>query len=146
MFEPVWRRLVGHPCASMRGELHGFRRVRVAGQTYPGIIADPEATTPGRIYFGLDAEDLQRLDRFEGEHYRRTPVTVWISTRSGDRVSIEVEAYVFDDAAALSGDPWIPEEFGRDCAAEFFEQHSAGAMPPERKPLRSGSMAPLASV
>jgi gamma-glutamylcyclotransferase (GGCT)/AIG2-like uncharacterized protein YtfP len=124
MFEPVWRRLVARPRASMRAELPGFRRERVTGQTYPGIVPDPRARISGRVYFGIEPEDLIRLDRFEGEAYLRTSVTVWIVTPQARKVPIEAQTYVFRDANALSGQAWIPEEFEQHWAAGFFEQHA----------------------
>lgn len=128
MFEPVWRRLVKHACASMRAELPGFRRERVAGETYPGIVPDRDARTIGRVYFGLDNEALERLDLFEGQAYRRSPVTAWITGHSGWRVPIEVETYVYCDATALSGERWIPEVFERESAAVFFERHASDSL------------------
>jgi gamma-glutamylcyclotransferase (GGCT)/AIG2-like uncharacterized protein YtfP len=125
MFEPVWRRLVAHPCASMRAELPGFRRERVTGETYPGIVRDAAAQTTGRVYFGVNAEDLRRLDHFEGAAYQRTRVTVRFAAPSGAAVSIEVETYVFRDETALSGEPWAPEAFEREWAEGFFERHAA---------------------
>jgi len=134
MFEPVWRRLVAHPCASMRAVLPGFRRERVAGETYPGIVPDATAQTLGRVYFGINEEDLRRLDHFEGAAYQRTPVTVWIGSASDESISIEVETYVFRDGAALSGEPWLPEAFEREWAAGFFERHAAQADTPRVRP------------
>ena len=125
MFETVWRRLVDHACASMRAELTGFRRERVAGETYPGIVPDREASAPGRVYWGLTPEDLERLDRFEGTAYRRSPVTVWIAVPSGCKVPIEAETYVYCDATALSGEAWVPETFARESAGAFFERHAS---------------------
>ena len=127
MFEPVWRRLVEHPCASMRAELPGFRRERVAGETYPGIVHDARVKTVGRVYFGLDAEDLRRLDQFEGAAYQRTAVTVCFIPPSGEPVRLKVETYVFGDETALSGEPWGPEAFEREWATGFFEQHAVQA-------------------
>ena len=125
MFEPVWRRLVEHACASMRADLTGFRRERVAGETYPGIVPDREARTAGRVYLGLGPEDLERLDRFEGTAYRRSPVTIWVMVPSGCKVPIEAQTYVYCDATALSGEAWAPEIFERESAGAFFERHAS---------------------
>jgi gamma-glutamylcyclotransferase (GGCT)/AIG2-like uncharacterized protein YtfP len=124
MFESVWRALVRVPCASMRARLPGFRRERVAGASYPGIVPDPQSSTLGRVYFGLDAEAIDRLDQFEGNAYARTPVEIWVETARGARTPLAAEVYVLNDAAMLSGEPWRPEVFERESAGRFFEQHA----------------------
>jgi gamma-glutamylcyclotransferase (GGCT)/AIG2-like uncharacterized protein YtfP len=124
MFEAVWRPLVPGPRASMRAELPGYRREAVAGERYPGIIADPAAVTEGRVYFGLDAGDLERLDRFEGDEYERVPVQLQIRGPGRTGVAIRAEAYVFLRPDRLSGRAWLPEVFASESAREFYARHS----------------------
>ena len=126
MFEEVWRPLVPEPRASMRADLPGYRREAVTGQSYPGIVADPAAATEGRVYFGLDAGDLGRLDRFEGDDYERLPVELLISGPAGVQVAVRAEAYVFRLPERLSGRAWVPEVFARESAQAFYARHSSG--------------------
>ncbi len=136
MFEEVWRPLVPQARASMRAELPGYRREAVAGEPYPGIIADPGALTEGRVYFGLDAADLERLDRFEGADYERVTVQLLIRGPADSAVPITAQAYVFRSGNRLSGQPWDPVSFGRQSAQGFYARH-AGHPPGE--PPHAGS-------
>lgn len=69
--------------------LHGYRRHRVRGADYPGIIpisrtaSGPESTSQtqtrsssvlGMLVSGLTDGDIYRLDQFEGDEYELRPV------------------------------------------------------------------------
>ncbi|KAJ5134513.1 disease resistance protein Aig2 [Penicillium atrosanguineum] len=60
--------------------LLGYRRHRVRGADYPGIVPASEATTRtsvrGTLVSGLTDGDVHRLDMYEGDEYTRDPVTV----------------------------------------------------------------------
>lgn len=71
--------------------LHGYRRHRVRGADYPGIVPVPapgpdSSATPssshagtsvlGTLVSGLTDGDLRRLDIYEGDEYARQRVTV----------------------------------------------------------------------
>lgn len=126
MFESVWTPLVARPRAHMRARLPGYRRERVTGAPYPGICADASGSTAGRVYFGLDDEDLSRLDRFEGDRYRRIAVEVLIDGVPDAPVRLMAQTYLLIDPSELSGEPWDPETFSRDSAQGFFEAHWPG--------------------
>ncbi|KAJ5775172.1 uncharacterized protein N7511_000183 [Penicillium nucicola] len=64
--------------------LHGYRRHRVRGVSYPGIVrvANTDAKTGsqssvlGILVTGLTDGDIYRLDKFEGSEYTHRKVTV----------------------------------------------------------------------
>jgi len=56
--------------------LRGFGRWTVHGAVYPGIWPASGASTPGRVLRDLSLAQLDVLDAFEGEEYRREAVTV----------------------------------------------------------------------
>ncbi|KAJ6107535.1 disease resistance protein Aig2 [Penicillium sp. IBT 18751x] len=60
--------------------LLGYRRHRVRGADYPGIVPASEATARssvlGTLVCGLTDGDVHRLDMYEGDEYTRDPVTV----------------------------------------------------------------------
>lgn len=124
MFGEVWRPLAQRASASMAATLEGYRREGVRSAHYPGIVPASGASTPGRLYFDVDAGALERLDAFEGSEYRRVAVSVHVDSADGRRVWLDAEVYVFIDAARLDGRPWDAERFGRDDAAGFYRAHS----------------------
>lgn len=77
--------------AARPANLAGYVRHPVAGETYPGMIPSPEDEVQGRLYLDLPPAAWPRLDRFEGEMYKRQAVNV----RLEDGSEVEAEAYVF---------------------------------------------------
>jgi len=104
--------------------LEGFVREGVRGQRYPGIRRETGASTQGRLYLNVDAQELARLDAFEGDAYQRESVQVSVATRDGRRLTLPAEVYRFIDPTALDGAPWDPERFARDSAAGFYRDHA----------------------
>jgi hypothetical protein len=56
--------------------LPGYRRHRVVGADYPGIIENANSEVRGTLVTGLTDGDLWRLDTFEGDEYVRRKVKV----------------------------------------------------------------------
>jgi gamma-glutamylcyclotransferase (GGCT)/AIG2-like uncharacterized protein YtfP len=57
----------------------GYRVVVFPGRTYPGLRRAAGAIAVGTLLTGLSAADLDLLDRFEGEEYRRGPIELIVS-------------------------------------------------------------------
>ncbi|KAA8643032.1 hypothetical protein EYZ11_003636 [Aspergillus tanneri] len=73
--------------------LHGFRRHRVRGADYPGIVPNKDgASVLGTVVFGLADGDVHRLDIFEGPDYVKEKVTVRVL-----RESLSVDGHGLSD-------------------------------------------------
>lgn len=111
MFDAVWRAVIGRMKDAEPGTLRGYAIYRVRGETYPGVVPDDsaEAVVRGCVYRDLDAPILERLDRFEGDPYRRVPVTVEVD---GGKTT-PCEAYVVRPSFVhiLSRQPWSADWF-----------------------------------
>ncbi|MDY0357237.1 MAG: gamma-glutamylcyclotransferase family protein [Sedimentisphaerales bacterium] len=121
MFESVWRRLVRGTYASRPARLHGFARRKVRDDVYPVIFRTHDAEwVDGLVYLDLGAEDLKRLDFFEGEFYDRQSQTV-----VAGRETITADAYVLRDEYLHMTDhaPWDPQWFGREGLAAFLGRY-----------------------
>ena len=106
----VWLRVVGRAYPTLPARVRGFRRVRVRGESYPALLpAGPEEEVEGVVHLGLSPQDLARIDRYEGELYRRIPVTCHLQ----DGSSREAQAYLFrrEFLHLTEEGPWDPEEF-----------------------------------
>ncbi|KAE8380796.1 AIG2-like protein [Aspergillus bertholletiae] len=100
--------------------LHGYRRYRVRGADYPGIVAAERKTTPsdtdsnangtaavlGTVVSGLTDGDIHRLDIFEGAEYEKGKVKVRIlreslSDKDGEPDGTDTDRHLMDvlDAA-----------------------------------------------
>lgn len=117
MFPDVWRIVVGRDFPHKPATLAGYEIFRVKGAHYPGIIKSafrpstlsPPPSVPGVLYFDLDAAALERLDRFEGDQYRRQSLPVVAC----DDCEIAVDAYVVPQESRhlLTDDVWTAAEF-----------------------------------
>ncbi len=110
MFPKVWSRVVTGRYRSIEGTLRDHARHAVRDQDYPGMIAAAGALTKGLVYLDVTDDDLDRLDRFEGDEYRRTVVTV----ACADGVEHRCGAYLYLPVDRLLAAPWEPEAFAMD--------------------------------
>jgi gamma-glutamylcyclotransferase (GGCT)/AIG2-like uncharacterized protein YtfP len=95
----------------------GYQARVVRGEVYPGLAVAPGRAAPGLVLDGLDQGALARLDRFEGDGYRRRPLDVHVGTA---RVAAEV--YLPLDPACLSEITWTLEEWRHTGKARFLNE------------------------
>lgn len=107
MFPEIWQRVVRGDYRSAPATARGYARYALADDTYPGMIASPQATVEGVLYFDVDAQDVAALDAFEGSEYRRDLIDVVIN--SGETVI--ACTYIFMAEQRLSTLPWEPQAF-----------------------------------
>jgi gamma-glutamylcyclotransferase (GGCT)/AIG2-like uncharacterized protein YtfP len=72
-------RLLEHPVRAEPARLPAYRVDRLAMIDWPILVPDDQEIVEGRLFLGLDAEDLRRLDAYQGVGeglYRRTAVSV----------------------------------------------------------------------
>jgi len=70
--------------------LHDYTRRCVKSEHYPGLTMEKNGSVDGIIYRNIPEVAWRRLDRFEGEMYRRCPVMVKLD----DGTHLEAETYV----------------------------------------------------
>ncbi|WP_178861283.1 gamma-glutamylcyclotransferase family protein [Thiomicrorhabdus cannonii] len=122
MYAPVWSQIVSGRYASVDGIVSGYRRFAVLGEDYPGVVqAGADAAVSGRVYLGVNAADLRRLDEFEGEYYFRDVCVM--STPQGE---VEVQLYVIkpEYSRVLSAENWNQKAFEQAGLQRFLERYS----------------------
>ena len=75
-------RLLEHPVSVEPARLDGFRVETLPAFDWPVLVHDAAGSVEGRVYRKLDAEDLRRLDLYEGTAeglYRRVGVQVVVA-------------------------------------------------------------------
>lgn len=112
MFLRVWQSVVRGSYRSEEAIVSGYARYAIAGETYPAMIAQADATVFGIVYFDVDDADIAALDVFEGADYRRDRVLA--KRGAPDAESVQCEAYIYRDAAGIMNEPWNPETFQLD--------------------------------
>jgi hypothetical protein len=90
MCEDILSSVAGCAPVSVAVVLNDFRRLRVQGEHYPGLVRHPGGRVEGVLYHTLEAPAWARLDRFEGAMYERIPVTVEL----GDGTRVQADTYL----------------------------------------------------
>jgi gamma-glutamylcyclotransferase (GGCT)/AIG2-like uncharacterized protein YtfP len=121
MSEDVLHAATGGRFPAAPGVLRGFRRNRIRGEVYPGIIPSPEERVDGIVYSNLTEDDWKHLDLFEGEMYIRSAVTVQLGDGAGRQAQTYVLKPQFENR--LSSEPWSLDEFLQSGKARFESQY-----------------------
>lgn len=116
MFDAVWSLVVSGSYGSMEGHLDRHARFAIDGEDYPGMVPLDGSRVAGVLHLDVDAEDLQRLDHFEGDDYRRAVVTV----TGIDGLAREAETYVYLRPDRLLGAAWEPDAFAMQRFLETY--------------------------
>ncbi|MEM1158638.1 MAG: gamma-glutamylcyclotransferase family protein [Verrucomicrobiota bacterium] len=113
----VLEMVIGRVAESQAAELKGYACYYVEGATFPAIVTERGAKTPGKILNDLTAAEIATLDRYEDTFYQRTLVEV----QSGGE-SILVMAYVVPDTYryVLSAKSWTWEDFEQYHLADYI--------------------------
>lgn len=108
-----------HRCRDAR--LDGYRRFAVRGATYPGIVPQDGSSVEGKLYDAIPDGAWTRLDRFEGEVYRRTSVAVTMA----DGTVHDAQTYVVapEFFGILSKDAWNLGTFIKDGKDLFLREY-----------------------
>ena len=117
----VMRAATGHHFLHEEAALKGYARYALEGVSYPGIVPEETAEIRGVIYFDIDRRSLERLDGFEGEWYRRTPVEVLAAGRG----LTPAGTYVIAPAHRhrLSRRAWDLQKFLEQDLGRFLDQY-----------------------
>ncbi len=76
MCEDILNSVAGCVPVSSAAVLKNYRRLKVRGEQYPGLIHRPGGRIEGVLYHNIESAVWARLDRFEGALYERIAVTV----------------------------------------------------------------------
>jgi gamma-glutamylcyclotransferase (GGCT)/AIG2-like uncharacterized protein YtfP len=128
MWAEILERVIGRWVVGKPICIHGYRRCRITGATYPAIVPDSSSQVDCILYEALSARELQALDAFESDEYIRRAVSY--CSRNGKEVIGQAWVYVYaGSTSALSGE-WDPEHFNQNGKHEFlaefrgFKEHS----------------------
>ena len=121
IFPEVWMHVVGRQRPSAEASLAGHLAFTVRGYSFPGMVPTSIAdSTPGRIYFNLEAEDWRQLDAFEDTFYQRIGVAV--ITTDGERHIANAYTVMPEHSGFLSDTVWTAEWFAENALGDFLDR------------------------
>ena len=121
MFPSVMKAVTGLEFPAKRARVKNYARLKVRGESYPGLTPSEGAVTEGVLYLDVDELSVKRLDAFEGEFYERGEVAA--GTLDGE--SLTAHAYLIKARYRdrLSSAPWDPEHFEKADLREFMASY-----------------------
>ena len=117
MFDEVLKHLLKANYRKINASLKGYKRGRIVGEVYPGIKSSLKNTVQGVLIFKLSDRDINILDKFESDYYKRTSVNV----RGEDGKDYSAEVYLIRNKyrnRLLAAD-WDSEEFRKKYLTSF---------------------------
>ena len=123
MFEDIMTAVCGGGYASESALLKNYRCFAVRGEVYPGIRPQKAAVVAGKVYISLTQAAWKRLDRFEGQMYRRDAIEVELA--SGRVAAAQTYVVRPEFAYRLSSKAWSAEKFLRAGKMQF-QKHYRG--------------------
>jgi len=121
MFDDVWNRIVQHRYEKHVAVLSGYKRLSVKGEHYPGLVKSFNSSVEGVVYLDVTAQDIKRLDKFEGDCYIKIPVTVTCET--GQEVNADVYLFNKRNRRSLNNTPWDPVQFQEHHLRQFITRY-----------------------
>lgn len=125
MFPEVWNVVVGRQFATVDGTAFGYAIYRIRDAVFPGITpAAFDDGVNGVVYLDVDDDSLARLDRFEGDFYRRESLAV--DCRDGHCRTADAYVVPAENRAALTAEHWHAEKFVSTGGLGHFLNRFAG--------------------
>lgn len=123
MFPEVWQAVIGRMFATVEGTAAGFAVFRVRDAVFPGIVEATDGSVRGVVYLDVDADSIERLDKFEDDFYGRR--SIWVDC-DGQRIA--ADAYVVPEVngGVLTDEPWDRDSFVASGGLEHFINRFAG--------------------
>lgn len=121
MYDEVWSRVVRGNYQKVSAQLRGYRRLKVKGQDYPGLVKGDGAVS-GYVWLDVENDDVTRLDAFEEKIYMRVQEDVY---DRGEQ-ALKVEVYVVQEAyfSVLEEKEWDPQYFETHGLKPFTRNYS----------------------
>ena len=119
LFPDVWHRVVRGAYDRVPARIHGFSRRRLRDALFPAVVsACLTESVRGVLYLEVSADDLERIDRFEGPWYEKKTVAC---TREDGRI-VPARVYVIDPKHRyrIEARTWDPEWFSRHGLPDFL--------------------------
>jgi len=120
MYDEVWKLIVDGDFEKSKGQISGYRRVVVKDEEYPGLVAG-EDIVAGCIWYGVDHNNIRRLDSFEGEYYERIPAQA--INEAGDCVEVSVYRFKKHFYGLLENKDWDVNEFEKSGLKKFIDRY-----------------------
>lgn len=109
LFPQIMDAITGRKHEGQKAKLYNFAAFKVKGDIYPGIWPLEGVQTEGIVYHNVTEEELEAMDRYEGEEYNRELLKV--ETEDGEMHKVWVYTFRAAYKHLLSEIPWNMEMY-----------------------------------
>jgi gamma-glutamylcyclotransferase (GGCT)/AIG2-like uncharacterized protein YtfP len=111
--------ITGKVHSGVKAKLPGYAMYKVRNKVYPGIIRSSNSETVGILYTDIDEEELEELDLFEGDLFKRKRLNII------QQDSNECKAWVYvvpdHNKDRLTKDQWNLKDFLKNDFNNFMK-------------------------
>ena len=119
MLRHLFDQIVDGKYASTSGYLDGFQRFKVIGEVYPALVGSQTGDrVHGLAYLDVSPKDLERLDAFEGDMYKR--ISTEMVTELGEVLPVDTYICGPNYLNRVSNDPWDFSDFDSTAQNTFL--------------------------
>lgn len=108
MYDEVWNIVVGGKHKKTGAQLKGYKRFKIKGEEYPGIVKG-KGTVKGFVRLDVDEANVSRLDCFEAEEYER--VEEYVQDQNGQDIKVDVYRIREEYKPMLEDHDWDLDNF-----------------------------------
>lgn len=119
MYDAVWKQVVLGKYQFSEGTLHGYERIRIQNEVYPGLRCNSQAQVKGRVWLDVSALDVCRLNEFEGDYYDLADATAL--TSSGKQLPVTFYMIKPEYQHILDDRSWDQSEFESTYIQQFIK-------------------------
>jgi gamma-glutamylcyclotransferase (GGCT)/AIG2-like uncharacterized protein YtfP len=123
MFSAIIESVIGRLPESRPAVIKGYRRLEVAGESFPGLVEDNDATVEGVLYWNISEPEWDQLTAFEGEFYELEEVAVFSAGRKACALAFVVPP---SRRSLLSDKVWNPDFFRENHLPRYSGQRKPG--------------------
>lgn len=120
MCNDIMHHVAGCQVEGVPAVLKDFKRSKIRGEEYPGIVVHPKAEVAGILYRGLPPQAIERLDSFEGAQYSRQDVQLLTETGSCLAMTYVIKS---EYSHLLIDEAWSYDHFLAVGKARFLEAY-----------------------
>ena len=120
MFPEIIRAVIGRVPHAVSTVAHGFARLEVIGQSFPGMVEDnstPGAMVKGVLYENLSPLEWRQLNEYESAFYVLTEIRV---DRGGETLPALTYLVAPAERNVLSDAPWEEAVFRKKYLDTYF--------------------------
>jgi len=122
MFNQVWPNVVSSLYEKIEARLYGYKRRKIKGEVYPAVIPGRDDDyVDGKIYLDVEENDINKLDRFEGEYYQKEMAVCKLPDESETTACVYVLKEQYRDL--VEDEEWHPDWFAKFGIYSFLAEY-----------------------